>query len=356
MVTMFAKRFSELRPYVPGEQPKDRAYVKLNANENPYPPAPAVQRAIRDFDASALRLYPDPDARELRRAIASTLGDEVTEEMVFVGNGSDEVLSFVFYTFFDDDAPLVFPEHTYSFYPVYAGYYDIPVSRAPLAPDYSVDVDALLAKKSSGIIFANPNAPTGISLPLAEVRRLLDSYPRDCAVVVDEAYVDFGGETAIPLLREYGNLVIVRTFSKSYCFAGARLGYIVANPDLIRAVFTTKNSFNHFPVDVLTQRIGIAACSEAGYYTEINSRIARTRDSFAASLSGEGWKVLPSRANFVFARKPGVSGRAVYERAKAAGILVRHFDQPGISDFVRISIGTDDDMGRLLEALKGAWS
>lgn len=353
---MFAKRFSELHPYVPGEQPKDRAYVKLNANENPYPPAPAVQRAISDFDVSALRLYPDPDARELRRAIASTLGDGVTEEMLFVGNGSDEVLSFVFYTFFDDDAPLVFPEHTYSFYPVYAGYYDIPVARVPLAPDYSVDVDALLAKKSSGIIFANPNAPTGISLPLSEVRRLLDSYPRDRAVVVDEAYVDFGGETAIPLLREYENLVIVRTFSKSYCFAGARLGYIVANPDLIRAVFTTKNSFNHFPVDALTQRLGIAACSEAGYYTEINARIARTRDSFAASLLGEGWEVLPSRANFVFARKPGVRGRAVYERAKAAGILVRHFDHAGISDFVRISIGTDDDMKLLLGALKGAWT
>lgn len=345
---MFAKRFYDLRPYVPGEQPKDRVYIKLNANENPYPPSPAVQRVVSNFDASLFRLYPDPDAAELRAAIARMVGHGVSPDMVFVGNGSDEVLSFIFYTFFDTDVPLRFPEHTYSFYPVYAGYYGIPVKKIPLAPDFSVDVDAMLDGPSTGLIFANPNAPTGIFLPLEKIRSLLDRYPRDHVVVVDEAYIDFGGESAASLLGEYENLVIIRTFSKSYCFAGARLGFVIANPDLIKAIFTTKNSFNHFPVDVLTQKIGIASCEDRSYYEKINAMIVKTRDSFAASLVAAGWDVLPSKANFVFARKVGKTGKDVYEHIKRSGILVRYFDIPGITDFVRISIGTDEDMTRLL--------
>lgn len=349
---MFAKRFYDLRPYVPGEQPKDRAYIKLNANENPYPPSPAVQRALSNFDASLFRLYPDPDATELRAAIARMVGHGVTPDMVFVGNGSDEVLSFIFYTFFDTDVPLRFPEHTYSFYPVYAGYYGIPVKKIPLAPDFSVDIDALLDGPSTGLIFPNPNAPTGILLSLEKIRALLDRYPRDRVVVVDEAYIDFGGETAVPLLAEYKNLVIIRTFSKSYCFAGARLGFVIANPDLVKAIFTTKNSFNHFPVDALTQKIGVASCEDRPYYERINAMIVKTRDSFAASLVAAGWDVLPSKANFVFARKTGHTGKDVYEHIKRSGILVRYFDIPGITDFVRISIGTDDDMARLLGVMK----
>jgi len=350
---MFAKRFNELHPYVPGEQPKDRAYIKLNANENPYPPSPAVAEAMREFDPSLFRMYPDPDARGLREAISHMVGKGVTPEMVFVGNGSDEVLSFIFYTFFDSDKPLYFPEHTYSFYPVYAGYYDIPVRKIPLASDFSVDVDAFLAGESGGIIFPNPNAPTGIFTPIAKIRSLLDRYPKDRAVVVDEAYIDFGGESAVSLLAEHKNLVIIRTFSKSFCFAGARLGYVIANPELISAIFTTKNSFNHFPVDALTQRIGVAACGDAGYYRRINDEITRTRDSFAAELRAAGWEVLPSLANFVFARKSGLGGREAYEAIKRGGVLVRHFDSPGISDFLRISIGTGEDMARLLEIMKG---
>lgn len=348
---MFAKRFSDLNPYVPGEQPRDRVYVKLNANENPYPPSPAVSRVLEGFDPDLLRLYPDPDATELREAIASMVGHGVTPDMVFAGNGSDEVLSFVFYAFFDSDKPLKFPEHTYSFYPVYAGYYNIPFLRVPLEPDWSVDVAALSSGASSGIIFANPNAPTGIFIPVAKIRSLLDSYPRDRIVVVDEAYIDFGGETAIPLLSEYPNLAIVRTFSKSYCFAGARLGFVVANPHLINALFTTKNSFNHFPIDALTQRIGVAACRDSGYYEGINAKICKTRDRFSAGLREALWEVLPSLTNFVFARKPGFGGREVYEHARAAGFLIRHFDHPGIRDFVRISIGMDRDMDSLLRVL-----
>ncbi len=350
---MFAKRFFSLDPYVPGEQPKDRPYVKLNANENPYPPSPAVRKAIASFDAAELRLYPDPDANGLRDAIAEMLGGGVTRDMLFVGNGSDEILSFVFFALFDSSLPLCFPEHTYSFYPVYAGYYGIPVRKIPLASDFSIDFGRYLEGESSGIIFPNPNAPTGIYEEPSRIRALLSRYPGDRAVVVDEAYIDFGGESVIPLLAEFPNLVIVRTFSKSFCFAGARLGFVIANPPVIQALFTTKNSFNHFPVDALTQKIGIASCRDPGYYGSINGEIARTRDLFARELGAAGWQVLPSRANFVFARLPGVPGRDVYEAIKRKGVLVRHFDKDGIRDFVRISIGTAEQMGDLLGIMKG---
>ena len=217
---MFAKRFTGLHPYVPGEQPKDRIYIKLNANENPYPPSPAVQKAISGFNADLLRLYPDPNSCDLRAAIAEMLGNDIAPEMLFVGNGSDEVLSFVFYTFFDSDAPVYFPEHTYSFYPVYAGYYNIPIKRIPLSADFSIDSEKFLKGESTGLIFPNPNAPTGIYMPTDRIVTLLDQYPRDKVVVVDEAYIDFGGESVIPLLKKYENLVVIRTFSKSFCFAG----------------------------------------------------------------------------------------------------------------------------------------
>jgi histidinol-phosphate aminotransferase len=273
--------------------------------------------------------------------------------MIFAGNGSDEVLSFVFYAFFDSDRPLLFPEHTYSFYPVYAGYYAIPYRKVPLAGDYSIDFSAYLGTDSSGVIFPNPNAPTGVYSTPVSIREFLERYPSGRPVVVDEAYIDFGGESVIPLLSRFPNLAIVRTFSKSFCFAGARLGYVIANPPLIKALLTTKNSFNHFPVDALTQKIGVAACRDRDYYTGINERIARTRDRFSAALIEAGWHVLPSLANFVFARKPGVAGKAAYEAIKREGFLVRHFDKPGISDFIRITIGTDEQMDALLLAMKG---
>jgi histidinol-phosphate aminotransferase len=345
---MFAKRFSDLHPYVPGEQPKDRAYVKLNANENPYPPSPEVGKALSSYDPAALSLYPDPDANELRAAIAEMLGEGITPSMVFAGNGSDEVLSFVFYAFFDSSETLFFPEHTYSFYPVYAGYYGIPYKKIPLAPDFSVDLDAMLAGADGGIIFPNPNAPTGMYTSFENIRRFLQRARADRVVVIDEAYIDFGGESVISLLGEFPNLVVIRTFSKSFCFAGARLGFAVANPPLIDALFTTKNSFNHFPVDALTQKIGVASCRDRPYYDGINASIACTRERFAAGLRARGWDVLPSLANFVFARKAGLGGKRVYEEIRKAGFLVRYFDIPGITDFVRISIGLDGDMDRLI--------
>jgi len=350
---MFAERFYRLRPYVPGEQPKDRPYIKLNANENPYPPSPEVQRVINDFDASVLRLYPDPDAMELRAAIAGILGNSITPEMIFTGNGSDEVLSFIFYTLFNDDALLHFPEHTYSFYPVYSGYYGIQYKKIPLKTDFSIDIERMLEGRSSGLIFPNPNAPTGICMNIKDIRSILVRYPKDKAVVIDEAYIDFGGESALQLLSEYKNLVIIRTFSKSFCFAGGRLGFAVASPEIIKALLTSKNSFNHFPVDAITQKIGIAACSEIMYYKKINAEISETRNIFTSELGKAGWEVLPSTANFVFTRKPGLEGRAVYNYIKERGILVRYFDIPGITDFVRISIGTPDNMKILLDIMKG---
>ncbi len=352
---MFSSRFYGLNPYVPGEQPSDREYIKLNANENPYPPSPAVEKELREFPASALRLYPDPDSTDLRKSIAEMVGGGITPGMVFTGNGSDEILSFIFYTFFDPKLPVVFPEHTYSFYPVYAGYYKIPVVKIPLLDDFSIDLEKTAGSESSGIIFPNPNAPTGMITGLTRLRPFLEECAKknpQRAVVIDEAYIDFGGETAVPLLEDFPNLIIVRTFSKSFCFAGARLGFAISSPENIKALHTAKNSFNHFPVDRLTQRLGIAACSDAAYYRRICGEIASTRDGFAAALEKLGWQVLPSKANFLFVRKEGLTGQEVYEAAKKDGFLLRVFNTKGIEDFVRITIGTPGNMRDLLACME----
>jgi histidinol-phosphate aminotransferase len=376
---MIAKRIANLRPYVPGEQPgtlpDGREYIKLNANENPYPPSPAVAKALAGLPGTGLRdlaRYPDPDSGALRGAIASLLNEtggilcrdnaragsglplNIRPEMIFMGNGSDEVLSFVFYAFFDSDRPVVLPRHTYSFYPVYAGYYGIPLKPVPLKTDFSLDLEALIAaalETRSPIILANPNAPTGIGLSPKDIRTLLEQSPQEQVLVIDEAYVDFGGESALPLLREFPRLVVVRTFSKSLSFAGMRLGYAVASPDLIRALTTVKNSFNHFPVDVVTQTAGIAACKDAGWYVENAKNIVRERDSFTGFLREHDWDTLPSQTNFVFARREGFSGRALYEAIRREGILVRHFTVPGIEDCIRISIGTAEEMAALKECI-----
>lgn len=381
---MISLRMKNLHPYVPGEQPKDRVYIKLNANENPYEPAPEVIAAACDFiqkNPMKLALYPDPDSCGLRAAIAGLLNRtggvlcraavagrectpspadripfEVTPDMIFTGNGSDEVLSFVFYTFFDSADTLVLPEFTYSFYPVYAGFYNIPTEVVPLKTDWTIDTEKLLERakaNGSGIIFANPNAPTGLSLSRGEVRKMLQAADSERVFVVDEAYCDFGGESCIPLLAEFKNLVIVRTFSKSLCAAGMRLGYIVAHPELISAVTTAKNSFNHFPVDAAAQAAGTAACENPWYYAQCAKKIAAERDSFIRFLSEKGWDVIPSRTNFIFARNREMSGEAVYQLIKQNGILVRHFNTRGIEDYVRITIGTKEQMDELKRIISG---
>ena len=375
---MISERMKNLHPYVPGEQPKDRVYIKLNANENPYPPAPEVIKATGAFvkkNPMKLALYPDPDSLSLRASIADMLNKtggvlcrasvsgkkcepaqedkipfEVTPDMIYAGNGSDEVLSFVFYAFFDSANRLVLPEFTYSFYPVYAGFYNIPTDVIPLNADWTLDTAEMLSRakaNGSGIIFANPNAPTGRGLTRDEVRAMIKSADSDKVFVVDEAYCDFGGESCIPLLSEFRNLVIVRTFSKSLCSAGMRLGYIVANPELVNTVTTVKNSLNHFPVDAVAQAAGKAACENPWYYAECARKGACERDDFIRFLSENGWNVIPSQTNFVFAQKPGMGGEEVYQRIKQEGILVRHFSTKGIEDYVRITIGTKKQMNEL---------
>lgn len=380
---MIAQRMKNLHPYVPGEQPKDREYIKLNANENPYPPSPRVADAISSAVKShpeKLGLYPDPDSSELKAAIAEMLNATggvlcraavngnsvepcekdkipftVTPDMIYCGNGSDEVLSFVFYAFFDGDRPLVLPEHTYSFYPVYAGFYQIPLDKISLNSDWSLDTDKMLEhanKTDSSIIFANPNAPTSIGLSRDEIRKIISAAPKDRIFVVDEAYVDFGGESSIPLIAEFDNLVIVRTFSKSLCGAGQRLGYIVASPELVNYVTTVKNSLNHFPIDFLAQTAGIAACKDAAYYVECAKKVVDERESFICFLRDKGWFVPQSQTNFVFAKKDGVQGEKAYRAIKEQGILVRHFATPGIEQFLRITIGTHEQMVALKKVME----
>lgn len=348
---MFSERLKRLRAYVPGEQPQDRKYIKLNTNESPYPPSPRVRDLLLGFDAERLRLYPDPQAKRLREKIAQVYG--VKREMVFVGNGSDEALSFCFYAFFDSGrGKLLFPAFTYSFYPVYCNFYGIDFERVPLEKDLAVSVDGFLQGKSCGIIFPNPNAPTGVSLPLDKIQYVLDNYPVDRTVIIDEAYVDFGAETALPLLREHGNLLIVRTFSKSMSLAGIRLGFVIGQESLIGALTTVKDSFNSYPVSMLSQFIAESALDDEDYYRAMRGKIMATREVFSSELQGLGWEVLPSKANFVFARKRGMPGGEVYRTLKQKGILVRHFDLDGIRDFVRITIGTDEDVRALLEEVR----
>lgn len=380
---LISNRMKGLHPYIPGEQPKDRIYIKLNANENPYPPSKKVSKAVVDFvrhHPEKLGLYPDPDSTELHAAIADMLNRSggvlcraniegknvypsekdkipftVTPDMIYTGNGSDEVLSFVFYAFFDSEKKFVLPEYTYSFYPVYAGFYNIPMDLVSLNADWSLNTQEMIdrAKKNeSGIIFANPNAPTGIALKREDVRKMLLQSDKNQIFIVDEAYVDFGGESCIPLLQEFKNLVIVRTFSKSLCGAGQRLGYIVSSPELVNIVTTVKNSVNHFPIDAVSQISGIAACKDISYYVNTSKKVVEEREKFYNFLKEKGFYVIKSETNFLFAKKDGISGDEIYKKIKEQGILIRHFNTKGIEDFVRISIGTKEQMERLKKAFE----
>ncbi len=348
---MFSSRMKRLNPYVPGEQPQDRKYLKLNTNENPYPPSPRIGEFLKNFDIEKLRLYSDPLSVRLRSKIAEKY--EVKKEQVFVSNGSDEALSFCFYAFFDSiRGPLLFPEFTYSFYPVYCDFYGIVYEKIPLDNHFSVNIEEFLKKtESCGIIFANPNAPTGIYLPIEKVRDLVENYPRENVVLLDEAYIDFGGESAVGLIQDFKNLLIVITFSKGMSLAGVRLGYVIGHEDLIDALFTVKDSFNSYPVDMLSQSIGEIAISDDAYYRTIREKIISTRDYFGSELKKLGWHVLPSKANFLYTEKKGVPGKEIYLTLKERGILVRHFNIDGIEDFVRITIGTRNDMARFLEVV-----
>ncbi len=348
---MLSGRMKNITPYVPGEQPQDRKYIKLNTNENPYPPTPRIDEFLKQFDVEKLRLYPDPRFDSIRQTLARRYG--IRKEQVFLGNGSDEVLAFVFFAFFDSaDGVLMFPEYTYSFYPVYCDFFNIEYKKIPLSDQFEIHIDPYFKeKKSCGIIFANPNAPTGICLSIEKIQQLLDACPDNRVVVIDEAYIDFGGESVVGLIDEYKNLLITRTYSKSLSLAGLRLGFAMGDDDLISALFAAKDSFNSYPVSTLAQKIGEIAIEDVNYSTAILEKIIQNRAYLSRSLTDAGWVVLPSKANFIFTRKPGVSGLDIYLKLKNNGILVRHFNISGIEDFVRITIGKRSEVDALLEAV-----
>jgi histidinol-phosphate aminotransferase len=336
-----------LRPYVPGEQPAMGTVVKLNTNENPYGPSPRVLAALSAEIGDGLRLYPDPGAIRLRDALAGRHG--LDREEIFVGNGSDEVLAHCFQALLRHDAPLLFPDITYSFYPTYCRLYDVDYREVPLDNTMRIRVaDYRLA--CGAIILPNPNAPTGIALPQAEVEALVAEH-QDQVVVVDEAYVDFGGESAVPLVRSHPNLLVIQTFSKSRSLAGLRVGFAIGQRPLIEALERVKDSFNSYPLDRLALAGAVAALEDEAWFEQNRDRIIASRQRLAEALLGLGFEVLPSAANFLFVRRPGRSGATLAADLRSRGILVRHFSSDRIADFLRISVGTDADNDRLIEAL-----
>jgi histidinol-phosphate aminotransferase len=332
-----------LSPYVPGEQPKLDDVIKLNTNENPYGPSPRVLAAIASA-TDRLRLYPDPRAASLREAIAARHG--VASDEVFVGNGSDEVLAHTFQALLKHEAPLLFPDITYGFYPVYCRLYGIRYEEVPLDAEMRVQL-ADFRRPCSAILLANPNAPTGIGLARAAIEALAAEHP-DQLVVVDEAYVDFGAESAVPLVARYDNLLIVQTLSKSRALAGLRVGFAIGQRPLIEALERVKDSFNSFPLDCLAQAGAVAALQDDAWFHETRGRIVANREALADGLCKLGFEVLPSLANFVFARHPGRRGAHLAAELRARGVLVRHFQKPRIEDFLRITVGTEDQCSRLI--------
>ncbi|WP_407148267.1 histidinol-phosphate transaminase [Bradyrhizobium sp. ORS 86] len=336
-----------LSPYVPGEQPKIDGLIKLNTNENPYPPSPHALAAIT-ATMDRLQLYPDPAATGLRETIAVHYG--VAREEVFVGNGSDEVLAHTFQALLKHDAPLLFPDITYSFYPVYCRLYGIQYETVPLDAAMRVQL-ADYRRPCSAILLCNPNAPTGIALPRASIEALVTEHP-DRLVVVDEAYVDFGAESAVPLVARHDNLLVIQTLSKSRALAGLRVGFAVGQRPLIEALERVKDSFNSYPLDCLALAGAAAAIRDDAWFQETRTRIIASRETLARGLSELGFEVLPSQANFVFARHPRHRGADLAARLRERAVLVRHFQKPRIEDFLRITIGTDEQCSRLLALLR----
>ena len=348
MSRFWSARVHGLTPYVPGEQPKRTGLVKLNTNECPYGPSPRALAAIRDATSDSLRLYPDPASTMLRDSLARH--HRLSAEQVFVGNGSDEVLAHAFQGLLQQDGPLLFPDITYSFYPVYCGLYGIAYEQVPLDDALSVRI-ADYRRPCGAIILANPNAPTGIALPPAEIEALLDDHP-DQPVLIDEAYVDFGGQTVIPLIARYPNLLVVHTLSKSRALAGLRVGAAFGDPALIEALVRVKDSFNSYPLDRLAEAGAAAAIDDKGWFEQTRARIMRSRDMLADGLQQLGFTVLPSAANFVFARHPHRQGAVLQAALRRDGVLVRHFTAPRIADYLRITVGTDAECAILLQRLQ----
>ncbi|MCF0144961.1 MAG: histidinol-phosphate transaminase [Eubacterium sp.] len=342
------KRFvRKVEPYVPGEQPSDRNMIKLNTNENPYPPSPDVVRALRMMSSDENRLYPDPNSTVLVNAVAERYG--VKPSQVFVGVGSDDVLANAFLTFFNSENPILFPDVTYSFYKVWAACYGIPYETVPLTEDWRID-PALYARKNGGIVFPNPNAPTGVAMDRSAVREILLKN-RDVVVIVDEAYVDFGAESALPLLEEFDNLLVVQTFSKSRSMAGMRIGFAIGNEELIRCLSDVRFSINSYTMNRPSLAAGTAAIRDEDYFRKTLDKIMETRDSVKDLLEAMGFFCLESCANFLFVSHPDVPAKELFEALRERHIYVRYFSQPRIDNFLRITIGTTEQMQVLLDSL-----
>ncbi len=348
MKEFWSKKVRDMVPYVPGEQPKDRKFIKLNTNENPYPPAPGVMEAIRSAGGESLRLYPDPECARLRQAVARHTG--LSSGQVFCGNGSDEILAFAFQAFFDPDRPVAFADVTYSFYEVWANYLGLMAHLIPLNGDFSLPLERFLTEPTGGVVIANPNAPTGQALPASELRRVVEANPGQ-VVIVDEAYVDFGAESMAPLVDTYPNLLVVQTASKSRSLAGLRVGWALGDENLIAALRCVRDSVNSYTVDRLAAAGPAAALDDGAYFDQTRKAIMETRDKTWRRLRDMGFDVAPSKSNFLFAAYPGIPGKELFQGLRERGVLVRWFDRPRIRDHLRITVGTDGDMDALVDAL-----
>ena len=349
------KKVRKTVPYTAGEQPKDRNIIKLNTNECPYPPAPGVKSALEELSSryEDLRLYPDMNATALTDALAQFY--QIDSSRIFVGVGSDDVLALCFLTFFTSGDPILFPAVTYSFYPVWAKLYGIEYKQIPLTPEYTIDAFEYMPKlkgfKNGGIIFPNPNAPTGVEEPLSKIEKIVRANP-DSVVIVDEAYVDFGASSALSLTEKYDNLLVVQTFSKSRSMAGARIGFAMGDEKLINYLKDVKFSFNSYTMNLPSIVLGKAAVEDRAYFEQTTGRIAATRERFKLQLGEMGFVFPDSRANFVFASHPAFSGEYLFTQLRERNILVRRWDQPGIRDHLRITIGTDEQMDAVVRALR----
>lgn len=335
-------------PYVAGEQPKSKDVIKLNTNECPYPPAPAVAKLAQEMDTGLFRLYPDTDSTSLTNALAEYYG--VKTSQVFVGVGSDDVLSLCFLTFFNSDKPILFPDVTYSFYDVWADLYRIPYKTVPLKDDWSIDVEGF-KQENGGVIFPNPNAPTGLFSSLEKVEEIIKANP-DVVVIVDEAYIDFGGESALPLLEKYENLLIVQTFSKSRAMAGLRIGFCMGNEKIIKYLNDVKFSVNSYTMNRPAQTLGVLAVKDDAYFKEITGKVMATREWTKKELSRLGFTFPDSKANFIFASHESVPAKDIFNYLRGHNIYVRFWDKPRINNHLRITIGTDDQMRMLIAALE----
>ena len=354
MSKFWSDKIKEIDPYTPGEQPKDKKYIKLNTNENPYPSSAKVIEKIKSMNLEDLKLYPDPDVTELRKVIAEyfsqKIDERITKEQIFVGNGSDEVLALIFMTFFNKGDKVYYPDITYSFYPVYADLFDLKEIKVPLNKNFEIEIEKYFGLDGH-IIITNPNAPTSIALKLEEIEKIAEKNPSQL-VVVDEAYVDFGAESAVKLVNKYDNVLVVQTFSKSRSFAGMRLGYAIGSENTIEGLNRLKFSFNSYTIDRISIEAGIESFKDDEYFEKTNAKIIQTREKTVEKLKKLGFKVLNSSANFIFISHNKVFAGDLYKQLKDNGVLVRYFAKDRIDNYLRVTIGTDEEMGIFIEKLE----